>query len=128
MAERFSLADFSLQELHRELDLRKGQLAVLIERRNRLQHRLDALSERLERMGSRAREPDPQSRFRNKKNLVDSIVEVLSGKSMSVPEITSAVEANGYRSSSMSFRLIVSRTLARNKRFKRLERGRYTTA
>jgi len=54
------------------------------------------------------------------------LVSVLDTKTpMSMEEILEAVQGTGYKSSSKSFRVIVSQALIKAKRFKRASRGKY---
>ena len=66
-------------------------------------------------------------RPRNDKNLVDLMQEVMEkkGEPMRVGDITDAVQAAGYRSSSANFKGIVNQTLIKDKRFKAASRGLY---
>jgi len=66
-------------------------------------------------------------RPRNELNLVESLQKVLKSKTMSVTEMSGAVQRAGYRTTSPNFRTIVNQTLIKNpKLFKRVSRGRYT--
>lgn len=66
-------------------------------------------------------------RPRNEMNLVDALAKVLDGKTMSVTDAAEAVQKAGYKSSSKTFRTIVNQTLIKSNRFKKIERGQYTT-
>ena len=68
----------------------------------------------------------PAKRAKNKIKLADAIVAVLKkDTSLSVPEISKAVQDNGYKSTSKTFQTIIYQTLARDKRVKRSGRGQY---
>lgn len=70
-------------------------------------------------------------RFRNEMNLVDALASVLKGKTMGVTEVSDAVQAAGYKTTSPNFRSIVNQALInkKNKRlFRKVARGRYTAA
>lgn len=61
-------------------------------------------------------------------NLVEALVKVLTGRTMSVTEVTQAVQDAGYQTSSANFRTIVNQTLIKSKAFKKVSRGKYTAA
>ncbi|MEM0983654.1 MAG: hypothetical protein AAGI17_06880 [Planctomycetota bacterium] len=77
-------------------------------------------------MGGGALEPG-RKRPRNTKKLPDALADVLKGKTMGVQEAADAVQAAGYQSSSANFRNIVNQVLISDKRFKRVDRGQYTS-
>jgi hypothetical protein len=66
------------------------------------------------------------TRARNDMNLVESLVKVLTGKTMGVTEVADAVQRAGYKTSSPNFRTIVNQTLIKSDKFKRVGRGQYT--
>jgi hypothetical protein len=59
-------------------------------------------------------------------NLIEALGKVLDGKTMSVTEVSEAVQKAGYKTTSPSFRTIVNQTLINSGKFKRVERGKYT--
>jgi hypothetical protein len=59
-------------------------------------------------------------------NLVAALAKVLDGKTMSVTDVSEAVQKAGYKTTSPSFRTIVNQTLINSGKFKRIERGQYT--
>ena len=66
-------------------------------------------------------------RPRNKLNLVDSLAKLLKNRTMSVTDMSEAVQKAGYKTSSPNFRTIVNQTLINNpKIFSRVARGQYT--
>jgi hypothetical protein len=67
-------------------------------------------------------------RPRNTMTLNDALVKILSGKQMGPTEAAAAVRSAGYKTTSPNFRTIVSQALARDKRIKKLRRGKYTSA
>lgn len=67
-------------------------------------------------------------RPKNDMNLVEALVRVLTGRTMSVTEVTQAVQDAGYQTSSANFRTIVNQTLIKSKAFKKVSRGKYTAA
>lgn len=63
----------------------------------------------------------------NKTNLATALRGVLSGKTMSVAEVSDAVQKAGYKTSSPNFRTIVNQALISNpSAFKKVARGQYT--
>lgn len=59
-------------------------------------------------------------------NLVEALVKLLKGRTMSVTEMTAAVQKAGYKTTSPNFRTIVNQTLIKSDRFKKVARGQYT--
>jgi hypothetical protein len=76
--------------------------------------------------GGRGRGTGAATRARNDMNLVESLVKVLTGKTMGVTEVADAVQRAGYKTSSPNFRTIVNQTLIKSDKFKRVGRGQYT--
>ncbi len=77
--------------------------------------------------GGRRRADGPRKRPRNEMNLVDALAQTLKGKTMSVTDLSEAVQQEGYRTTSPNFRTIVNQTLINNPdRFTRVARGQYT--
>ncbi|MFG0329461.1 MAG: hypothetical protein ACF8PN_06115 [Phycisphaerales bacterium] len=162
MAKR-KLSGFSLEELRRELNMRRDELES---ERAQLQARIDEIDAELGSMSGgggaggtkkrrrRGRPPGSKNRKkttgngrrkkkttkkkssrrggrrpRNKQTLVEAMHSAVQGKTMGVSEIAEAVQKNGYKTSADNFRTIVNQTLIKNKdKFKKVERGRYTTA
>ena len=62
----------------------------------------------------------------NSKTLRIHLTEVLTGQVMTVTEAAEAVCANGYHSSSKTFRTIVNQTLIADEAFQKVGHGRYT--
>ncbi len=65
-------------------------------------------------------------RPRNDSNLADALAKTLKNATMSVTEVSEAVQKRGYRTTSPNFRTIVNQTLIKDSRFKRVGRGQYT--
>jgi hypothetical protein len=64
----------------------------------------------------------------NTRSLVESLHEVLAGRTMSVTEVSDAVQKAGYKTASPNFRTIVNQALLANSdRFKKVARGQYTS-
>ncbi len=61
-------------------------------------------------------------------SLVESLHKVLQGRTMSVTEVTDAVQKAGYKTSSANFRTIVNQALTANpNKFRKVARGQYTS-
>jgi hypothetical protein len=68
-----------------------------------------------------------RKRHRNDANLVESLQQVLRGKTMGVTEAADAVQQAGYKTTSPNFRTIVNQTLIKNPDvFSKQGRGLYT--
>ena len=68
-------------------------------------------------------------RPRNKLTLVQALQKTLKNKTMSVTEISGAVQRGGYKTTSKTFRTIVNQTLIKNpSAFKKVARGQYTAS
>ncbi len=119
-----SLAGLSVAELQRELRRRHGRVGALQRRREKLVNKLREIEAKLAEAGGLG--AGGRVRFKNEKNLVEALAEVLKGKTMSVTEVSEAVQKAGYRTSSPSFRTIVNQTLINSGKFSRVERGQYT--
>jgi alkylation response protein AidB-like acyl-CoA dehydrogenase len=132
----------SVVALQAELARRQGQLGSLIKEHADVSSRLDAVRAEIEALGgtvngtaSRGRRGGTRRgrsasgargrRPQNAASLADSLVKVLQGKEMSVPDVVEAVQKAGYRSSSKNFRVIVNQHLLKSP-FKRVGRGVYT--
>lgn len=130
---RGAIRDASLDALRSEI---KRRIETLEKRRQSLLSELDSVESEIAvaagtlggngyvRSSSGRR---PRRRPRNEKNLVESLRKLLKGTTMSVTEMSGAVQRAGYRTTSPNFRTIVNQTLIKNpKLFKRVSRGRYT--
>lgn len=67
-----------------------------------------------------------RKRPRNDMNLVEALAKLLKGRTMSVTDMTAAVQKAGYKTTSPNFRTIVNQTLLKSDRFKKVARGQYT--
>jgi hypothetical protein len=128
---RAGLSALSVGELQRELRRRQGAVGRLVRRRDRLAAKLADLDSQIGELGVSVRGRGAGSsggrvRPKNEMKLVDALVKVLTGKTMSVTEVAEAVQEAGYRTSSSSFRTIVNQTLINSGKFKRVGRGQYT--
>ncbi len=125
------LQKLSVAELKQELQRRERNVAQLMRTRKELAARLAKVDAQLAALGgSVVTRSKPKratrSRKRNQKTLTETLVSVLDTKTpMSMEEILEAVQGTGYKSSSKSFRVIVSQALIKDKRFKRASRGKY---
>ena len=129
------LSSATLAQLHREIERRVKKLE---ERRDALLAELDEVEQEITAMGgntarvSRSRTATGGrgrggGRGKNAMNLVDSLQKLLKNQTMSVTEMSDAVQKAGYKTSSPNFRTIVNQTLIKNpKVFKRVGRGQYT--
>lgn len=122
----------SVADLQRELKKRqRGELRAadrLGRKRNTLLSKLASIDAELAKLGHGAgrRGIVGRKRPRNEMNLADALAQVLSKAVMSVTEVAGEVQKAGYMTTSPSFRTIVNQTLIKDKRFKRVGRGKYT--
>lgn len=148
---RSGLSTASLSELQAELDRRADALRDLTDRRDQLASELADVEREIASHGGTvpARRGRPRGsgrrgpgrpagtrkkvrraggrRARNKTSLVDALQEVLTGNTMSVTEVSDAVQKAGYRTTSANFRTIVNQALLANpKVFRKVSRGKYT--
>jgi hypothetical protein len=136
------LESLTIEELQRELDRRQGELKRMLSRRNRLAQQLAELEARIKALGgdagSTARgdprrvpgaagEPRPKrTRSKNEISLSDAIAMAVEVRATVTPtEVAQLVQANGYRSTSQNFAMMVANALAKDKRFRRITRGQY---
>jgi len=118
-------------ELRAELRRRDSTLRKLENRREKLARQLAEVEGEIRSMGGTAdigttARGMVRRRPRNEANLADSLVKMLTGKTMSVTEASEKVVEAGYRTTAANFRTIVNQTLIRDKRFKKISRGQYT--
>ncbi|MBY0310992.1 MAG: hypothetical protein K2W85_02880 [Phycisphaerales bacterium] len=130
MAKRSgSLSGISVSDLRRELGRRQKRVGSLIKKRDRLMGKVRELDQAIAELGGIARGGSfvgVRKRPKNDSNLVDALAKVLTGKTMSVTEVSEAVQKAGYMTTSPSFRTIVNQTLINSGKFKRVSRGQYT--
>ncbi len=127
-APRSGLGRVSTDALARELSRRQQTVRRLERRRDKLAEELEQIERELGELGGLGGVSigGVRKRPRNDANLADSLVKVLKTKTMTVTEVADAVRQAGYRTSAENFRTIVNQTLIKDKRFKRVSRGRYT--
>ncbi len=129
MAKR-ALSALSDADLQRELRRRQRgtdrAVTRLTKKRDRLLLRVAAIDAELAKFGKSAGRVGGRRRPKNKMNLSEALLKVLSNATMSVTDVAEAVQKAGYVTTSPSFRTIVNQTLIKDKRFKRVGRGQYT--
>ncbi len=125
-----AIVSMSTSELERELSRRQAAARRLERRRDTLAEQLEAVDRELAALGGLGGISigGVRKRPRNDMNLAESLAKVLKSKTMSVTEVSEAVQKAGYRTSAANFRTIVNQTLIKDKRFKKISRGQYTAA
>lgn len=126
-----ALGAMSTAELQRELRRREGQVERLYAKHAKLSAQLAEVEAEIAKVGGElghgvTSRGTVRRRPRNSSNLAEALQQVLTGTDLSVTEAAEAVQAAGYRTSSANFRTIVNQTLIKDKRFKKVSRGRYT--
>lgn len=122
-----TLAKMPTAEIEKELKRRLKGVRSLQRKRDRLADRLREMDRELASMGGSVGSiGGVRRRARNDSNLVDALARVLDGKTMGVTEVSLAVQEAGYATTSPNFRTIVNQALIKDKRFKRVGRGKYT--
>ncbi len=128
-----SVQNVPLAALHAELRRREHAVKKLRRKHAIAMNRVAAIESQLIALGAVARGgggggrgTGAATRARNDMNLVESLVKVLTGKTMGVTEVADAVQRAGYKTSSPNFRTIVNQTLIKSDKFKRVGRGQYT--
>ncbi|HMN41867.1 MAG TPA: hypothetical protein PKE29_13565 [Phycisphaerales bacterium] len=122
------LGGLSVSDLRKELAKRERRVGALLRKRERIMAKVRSLDATIAEHGGSARAGGLAIRRRpkNDMNLVDALAKVLDGKTMSVTEVSQAVQDFGYKTTSPSFRTIVNQTLINSGKFKRVARGQYT--
>ena len=117
----------SLAQLERLVQSRRGEMAKLTRKREKIQKQLDAIDGRIASISGGASGGRGGTRARNEVSLQEAILQTLSkaGGPLSVGQILDKVSAAGYRSTSANFRGIVNQTLIKDKRFVSSSRGMY---
>ena len=128
LARGASLSRVSIGELQSELARRQRQVGTLERKRERLAEQLEAVEAELAELGALGgiTVGGVRKRPQNDMNLAEALAKTLKGKTMSVTDVTEAVQKQGYRTSAANFRTIVNQTLIKDKRFKKVSRGQYT--
>ncbi|MBM3984861.1 MAG: hypothetical protein FJ296_04100 [Planctomycetes bacterium] len=143
-----ALKSVSTAALRRELARREKGATRLQARRDKLAKKLSALENELESLGlpagggRRGRKPGRRAgsgrkagpgrgagrrkRARNATSLPETICKVVKvGATVSPADVASAVRKTGYKSTAAHFGMMVSNSLSKDARFKRLSRGKY---
>lgn len=118
------LSNLSLADLQREMARRQRAAGALVKKRARLAAKLAALDAKIRAAGGQT----GGGRARNPMSLAEALAKLLKGKTMRVNEAAEAVRAAGYQSNAENFRTMVNLQLIKSGKFKRVGRGRYTTA
>jgi hypothetical protein len=127
MSRPANLAKLSVADLNRELHRRRKGGQSLLRKRAKLMEKVHEINTRLRELGMAAGGMSwSGKRPRTESNLVDALAAVLDGKTMSVTEVSEAVQKAGYQTTSANFRTIVNIALINSGKFKRVERGQYT--
>ncbi len=118
----------SLRDLRAELALRERGISKLRNKHAKLAAKAAALEAQIRELGGSVSGglTGRGSRPRNTKNLVESMAQLLKGKTLSVTDIAQAVQDAGYRTTSPNFRTIVNQALINSPLFKNISRGKYT--
>ena len=117
----------SIEELQREIKRRERHLSTLERKRAKLIDQLAEVEGQIAEQGGALAASQGRKRPRNDQNLADALVELLASQTLNVTSIAEEVQRAGYRTSSPNFRTIVNQTLIKDKRFKRVGRGLYTS-
>ena len=117
----------STAELAAELKRRQRGVNVLNRRRERLMSQLEDVNVQIAELGGNGMGVTASGKTRNAQTLPDALHGVLQGREMSVIEAVDAVRASGYVSGAANFRTMVNQVLLKDKRFKKVRRGVYTS-
>ena len=121
------LNTMSIGELQAELQRRERGIRKLERKRERLLGELSQIDIELAAVGALSASGGVRRRPRNDMNLVESLAQVLDGRTMSVTDVTAGVQKAGYLTTAANFRTIVNQALIREKKvFKKISRGQYT--
>jgi hypothetical protein len=124
-----NLKSIPTAELNRELERRELSAEALLRKRDKLLKELEKIDSELDVSGggdkSSALRPK-RSRARNDMSLGDALAQSMEVRAVISPaEASQLVKANGYKTTSKNFNMMVSNTLAKDLRFKRVSRGQY---
>ncbi len=143
------LAGISTAALQAELENRRSRVGALQAQARELESQLNSLRSEIGVFNGlatsgkkRGRPPGSKNksqgigkgapgrkRAKNKLNLEEALAKTLKGRTMSVTDVTKAVQTEGgYKTTSENFRTIVNQALIRSKAFKKVSRGMYTAA
>ncbi len=135
------LDGISTADIQRELDRRQGTLRSMLQQRAQLTEQLRELEQRIIAMGGAdylgtthrrtplaAPPPASSARTRDVSSLTlpEALAKVVGiGDVVAPREAAERVRAAGYRTTASNFAAVVTNTLAKEKRFRRVGRGRY---
>lgn len=127
-----ALKSLSTAELQRELQRREKNAGKLLARREALVKELEAVEQELsfyegsnDRRSSAGVNP-VRRRAKNSMTLPDAICGAMEVRAVVSPkEAAELVRANGFKTTSKNFNMMVSNALAKDERFKRVGRGQY---
>lgn len=122
------LSTLSTADLQREIMRRRRGIAGLERKRAKLLQQLEVVENEIREQGGAIGIEPGRKRPRNESNLADALANLLANATMSVTEAAEKVQEAGYRTTSPNFRTIVNQTFLKDKRFKRVSRGRYTAS
>lgn len=128
-----SLSNLSVADLQAELSRRGRRVKALERRYFKLHAKLESLRGEIESIGGTVTAGGVvvtgRKRAQNDTNLVEALAKVLKGRTLSVTELTDAVQKAGYKTTSRTFRTIVNQALIKHTdRFKKVSRGMYTAS
>ena len=132
-----NLQKISTTDLHAELQRRDSAAQTLLKQRDKILAELAEIERALGDTGtvrSRGRREsvasdgsaEPRRRARNEISLGDALAQAMEVRAIITPaEAAQLVIANGYKTTSKTFNMMVSNTLAKDSRFQRVARGQY---
>jgi len=123
---RAKLSTLSTTELQSEIKRRSRKLGALQRKRDKLEAQLREVQQEIDGLGGEVTADGRRRCPRNDQNLADALADLLKSKTLSVTEAAIEVQKAGYRTTSPNFRTIVNQTLLKDKRFRRVSRGKYT--
>ena len=129
----------TISELQKELKAKQAQVERLQSRRNALEAQLAATDLQIaaligasgpakakKKKAPKKKAAKKTKRGKNKQGLADVLAQVLEGKEgVKIPDAMALVLAAGYKTKSKQFQHIVNKTLLKDKRFKKVARGKY---
>jgi hypothetical protein len=128
-----NLKNITTADLSAELARRERSLGKLRKKRDRLLKDLAAIDAELAVLGAAiagsrgtAGGAPKRRRARNDISLGDALAAAMEVRAVVSPsEAAELVKRNGYKTNARNFAMMVSNTLAKDKRFKRISRGQY---
>jgi hypothetical protein len=130
---RGSLKKVSVDELLGEIKRRRQVVNRLKSKHLNLLKKVALVEAQIRASGGEIKEVSVSlrggKRPKNPASLPEMMIKVMKkDKPMSVAQIESAVNKEGYKSTSSTFKTIIFQALGKNKRFKKVARGRYSLA